>query len=402
MNARRTACPSIGPKVCPFIFRLAMENGSAAPTRKEKAGWIRSCSEHPCHSTCSVLKPITRQNRLCGNASATTGKCMTSASIRTITSPRNASSEVSRVLPSALRLGSAPGASDTGLSSWALSIMKSSCHSRNTDATALCLNREAWRIRNVPLAAGEIREFLRGPILCYRSFTERSRRTPRGGIVNIDIGHQSPFQAIHQPVAHNVVHSTVATHLACHFSRGFPERMLILVAEGIDIFPIFFLWSIQENTWRKIGEYTLRAGDRIETAVRPWVDHIMLQKNRAAHLGFDDAGVHVATDILFGALRISFRKVRLYISAQRGLGRTHRHHIVKPVSAMDVHVMGDGAESVRRIQMAIALHVRKPPPQAFPFARGQNAPKIVEIRRLSMRDLTEESIPHHAQNHHLV
>ena len=58
----------MGPKVCPFIFRLAIENGSAAPTRKENAGWIRSCSEHPCQSTCSVLKAIKRQNALFGKA----------------------------------------------------------------------------------------------------------------------------------------------------------------------------------------------------------------------------------------------------------------------------------------------------------------------------------------------
>ena len=43
-----------------------MENGSAAPTRKEKAGWMRSWSEQPCHSTCSVLKATTRQNQLFG------------------------------------------------------------------------------------------------------------------------------------------------------------------------------------------------------------------------------------------------------------------------------------------------------------------------------------------------
>ena len=46
--------------------RLAIENGSAAPTRNENAGWIRSWSEQPCHGTCSVLKATSAQKRLVG------------------------------------------------------------------------------------------------------------------------------------------------------------------------------------------------------------------------------------------------------------------------------------------------------------------------------------------------
>src|SRR6266545_1766334 len=68
---------------------------------------------------------------------------------------------------------------------------------------------------------------------------------------------------------------------------------------------------------------------------------------------------------------------------------------------MDIHVMGHWAQSVRRIQIAIALDMRKPAPQAFPFNRGQNAAQVVEIGRLSMRDFTKESVTHHAQDHHL-
>src|ERR1035437_6565397 len=113
------------------------------------------------------------------------------------------------------------------------------------------LNCKACRVgTNVLLPACESRKFLGRAILCYRSFTERSRRTPCGGIVDINIGHQPPLQAIHQPVIHDVVHSAVATHLACQFSGGPPERVLILVAKGVNVLPIFLLWSVQEDTWR--------------------------------------------------------------------------------------------------------------------------------------------------------
>src|SRR2546427_13265361 len=68
---------------------------------------------------------------------------------------------------------------------------------------------------------------------------------------------------------------------------------------------------------------------------------------------------------------------------------------------MDVHVMGYRAQSMRRIQIAIALHMRNPAPPAFPFTRGQNAAQVVEISRLSMRDFAEKSVPRHVQHHHL-
>src|SRR4051812_20082152 len=110
------------PKLCPFFLRLAIENGSAAPTRNENAGWIKSCSEHPCHSTCSVLNPIILQNKLCGNACATTCRRITSPSMSTITSPRNASRETRRALGSVV-ISETVETATTGFSSCATSTM---------------------------------------------------------------------------------------------------------------------------------------------------------------------------------------------------------------------------------------------------------------------------------------
>ena len=87
---------------------------------------------------------------------------------------------------------------------------------------------------DAPLATREIGEFLGSAILRHRCFTQRSGRTPGGGIVDIDIGHEPSFQAIHKPIIHDVVHSAVATHFAGHFSGCFPERVLVLVAKRID------------------------------------------------------------------------------------------------------------------------------------------------------------------------
>src|SRR4029078_4552296 len=88
-----------------------MENGSAAPTRNENAGWIRSWSEQPCHGTCVVLKATMAQKRLSGKAgwgvhnplgrhSEEAGVSAHSLSapprVRNITRPREASIETMR------------------------------------------------------------------------------------------------------------------------------------------------------------------------------------------------------------------------------------------------------------------------------------------------------------------
>src|SRR5687768_1110151 len=50
-SARQSVCIIMLALVCPRARRLTIEYGNATPTRKEKEGWIKSCSEQPAHST---------------------------------------------------------------------------------------------------------------------------------------------------------------------------------------------------------------------------------------------------------------------------------------------------------------------------------------------------------------
>jgi hypothetical protein len=72
----------------PRALRDANENTIATPTRNENDGWIRSCSEHPTHSTWVVWNCTACQNGLSGNCRATAGSRSTSASMRNMTNPR--------------------------------------------------------------------------------------------------------------------------------------------------------------------------------------------------------------------------------------------------------------------------------------------------------------------------
>src|ERR1700722_169290 len=153
----------------------------------------------------------------------------------------------------------------------------------------LSLNGKARRTRiGVPLTPREVGKFLRSTILRHRSFTERSRRAPRGGVVDVDVRYESLLQALHQAVVHDVVHAPVAPQFASPLSRCLPEWMLVLVAKRIDGVPILLLRTIgllcavEENTRRVVGEHSLCSLDRIEAAVGTRIDHIVLQKDRPA------------------------------------------------------------------------------------------------------------------------
>ena len=63
--------------------------------------------------------------------------------------------------------------------------------------------------------------------------------------------------------------------------------------------------------------------------------------------------------------------------------------------------MGDGAESVSGVEIAVPLLMGDSPPQAFAFTGGQNFAEVVEISSLAVRDRAKKSVMNHGQDHHL-
>ena len=69
-----------------------------------------------------------------------------------------------------------------------------------------------------------------------------------------------------------------------------------------------------------------------------------------------------------------------------------RHEPVKPIAAVDGEVLRDGAEAVRRVEVAVAPEVLGDAPQALALT-GRTPfhlrPQIVEISALTVEQLTE-------------
>src|ERR1700733_6914537 len=90
------------------------------------------------------------------------------------------------------------------------------------------------------------------------------------------------------------------------------------------------------------------------------------------------------------------------ILVERSLRTAHRNDVAKTVSALDTHVVGNGPQSMRRIQVTISFRVLVAPPQALPGIGKEDGAKIVQVRSLSIQQIAEETCVGHPKNERLV
>jgi hypothetical protein len=94
---------------------------------------------------------------------------------------------------------------------------------------------------------------------------------------------------------------------------------------------------------RIIAKNTFRATDEINSAVRTRACNIMLNHNRAPENSLDDGSVHVAHPNFHLALPAVWPEFRLGELLKAQLFGIDRNKIIKPVSAIDVHILADRA-----------------------------------------------------------
>ena len=128
----------------------------------------------------------------------------------------------------------------------------------------------------------------------------------------------------------------------------------------------------------------------------------MLKTDRAALRRLDQRQVEITGDVRLLPLRRLFRLVIGTPLRQPHLRCTHRHHVVEPITAIDVHERGHRAQPVRRIQVAVAQCVMRAPPQTFVAILKQNRTQIVIVRGATVLDLAEDAGANHVQHQQLV
>ncbi len=127
----------------------------------------------------------------------------------------------------------------------------------------------------------------------------------------------------------------------------------------------------------------------------------MAQVDRAAPDRLDHRRVHVPLDVTLATLRVALRIVPLGPLVEPARRRAHRDQIVELVTAIDVHHVGDRPEPVGGIEVAVAHHGVRPPPQALVAILELDRAQIVQVAALGVQDLAEQALARHVEDHHL-
>ena len=155
----------------------------------------------------------------------------------------------------------------------------------------------------------------------------------------------------------------MAAGLARHLAFFLPERRLVLRLVLVERRPVVALaLTVKEKARRVVAEDALRALNQVDAVVRARRADVVLQHDGAPAGSLYHAGVVIAAPIDLFPLRVACRHMIFAVGFQAEMRRTHRHQIIEAVAAIDVHVVSDRAEAMRRVEVGVAPRVMRSPP----------------------------------------
>ena len=131
-------------------------------------------------------------------------------------------------------------------------------------------------------------------------------------------------------------------------------------------------------------------------------DDVVLQHDRAATGGAQEARVHVAAGVglLPAGVVAGERPVAVALKPERR--RAHRDEALEAVPAVDVEVPRHRAQAVRRVEVAVPLQVLEPPPEPDVLPVEEQRSQVVDVGALGVVDLAQHSRPDEVPRQHLA
>ena len=207
--------------------------------------------------------------------------------------------------------------------------------------------------------------------------------------------------ALDQAEAHDVVHAAVATELAGQFPLTLPERVLVLLVDlGADKVLAAFL-TLDIEARRVVHEDSPAPLNDVQAGVGARQRDRVLEDNRAALRGLDQAGVHVAAGVGFLALGAIRRDVGVAVLGEANGLAAHGDEAGEPVAFVDIHVLRHRAKAVGGVEVAVALDMRDASPEPLAGVREQQAAQVVVVGRLAVHQLPKEPLLAHIEHHTL-
>ena len=211
------------------------------------------------------------------------------------------------------------------------------------------------------------------------------------------------FEAL-APFVHVPVPAVVAgrARLAAFAAAGLPR------GDGRCVGRLVFLADVlrrrlERNAVRETAERAVGALNQVQTAVGASRRGIVLHENRAPSRGLEQRAVHVALEV---SEPVALMPAREFPSGIRGPAqrrRTQRRHVVETIAAINVHVLRNRPETVRRID--VSLHCRMvvgAPGARAAFDLLHLHAQVVNVGPFAVSQVPEQAAADHVEYHHLV
>ena len=200
----------------------------------------------------------------------------------------------------------------------------------------------------------------------------------------------------------------MAAHLQGQRADFLPERVIVLFKNGGQFFVAFNPFVIVAvaqlftgHAGREAGQRAQGALNEVQAGVGARAGFIPFHQDGAAHGGLDDGGVHVAAGEVQLVPLVVRREILLGIGgAAQGRAGEGNEPAEAVVLAGQVHVLGDGAEAVRGVDVAIALGVVVGSPGAGAAVHLLHlAAQFVDVGGFPVQQVADDALAHHVQVH---
>ena len=156
--------------------------------------------------------------------------------------------------------------------------------------------------------------------------------------------------------------------------------------------------AIQVKAGRIIAESAAGAGDKKVAIIGTGADHAVLENNRAAIPGADQAGIHVPGDVTLLALGVFWGKGLVVAVLAERRQAAKRDQVIKGVTRADLEDLGDRPQPMSGVVVAVAGDVRLAAPEPFGNILEEHLAQIVDVSALGMGDRARPGENHALDN----
>ena len=278
---------------------------------------------------------------------------------------------------------------------------------RRPAGSCVALRYDPEGSHGAPFSSGEVGDVDALATVGDRPFAEGADYGPDRAVVDVLIEWFPIAEAGHDAPVHDEVHAAMSAVADGFFGEFFPERVVVFLVpltERGALHPALggFGLAFDDDPSGEAGPHAARALDKVVAGVGAGELFIPLDHQGLAFDGFADGGVDVTADEFKASAFVSGREFSAGVFGACPRRAADAGHEVEPVSPVDIHVVGDGAEAVGGIEIPVPLGVVVGAPGSGSVFDLLHLPaKIVDVGGFSVEEFAEQSEAAHMEDEEL-